>query len=97
AGRKLQLDTKSLSRLVYWVVGPVFVYSVLATADLSAGLVGRILAATMLAVLGSAVVAWLSGRVLGRPVRTRSAGVLSSVYGNVGNFGLAIIAFTFGA
>ncbi|VAV96460.1 hypothetical protein MNBD_ACTINO01-2013, partial [hydrothermal vent metagenome] len=39
AGRKLQLDTKSLSRLVYWVVGPVFVYSVLATADLSAGLV----------------------------------------------------------
>ncbi len=97
AGRTLELDTKSLSRLVYWVVGPVFVYSILATADLSAGLVGRILAATMLAVLGSGIVAWLSGRVLGRPVRTRSAGVLSSVYGNVGNFGLAIIAFTFGA
>jgi malate permease and related proteins len=46
AGRKLQLDTKSLSRLVYWVVGPVFVYSVLATADLSVGLVARILGAT---------------------------------------------------
>ncbi len=97
AGRTLELDTKSLSRLVYWVIGPVFVYSVLATADLSAGLVGRLLTATMLAVLGSGIVAWLSARALGRPVRVGSAGVLSSVYGNVGNFGLAIVAFTFGA
>ncbi|MFV1963703.1 MAG: AEC family transporter, partial [Acidimicrobiia bacterium] len=96
AGRKLQLDTKSLSRLVYWVVGPVFVYSVLATADLSVGLVARILGATMLAIFGSGIVAWLSARVLDRPVRIGSAGVLSSVYGNVGNFGLAIVAFTFG-
>jgi malate permease and related proteins len=97
AGRKLHLDTKSMSRLVYWIVGPVFVYSVLAAADLSAGLVGQIVAATVLAVLGSGIVAWLSARVLGRPVRIGSAGVLSSVYGNVGNFGLAIVAFTFGA
>ncbi len=96
AGRLLQLDTKSLSRMVYWVIGPVFVYHVLANADMSAGLVGRLLGASMIAVAGSGVAAWLTGRALGRPARVTSAGVLSTVYGNVGNFGLAIVTFTYG-
>jgi len=96
AGRLLDIDTKTLSRLVYWVIGPVFVYSVLANADISASLVGQLVGATILAVAGSGVAAWVSARAFRRPVRVASAGVLSSVYGNVGNFGLAIVAFTFG-
>ncbi|MCL1598051.1 MAG: AEC family transporter, partial [Actinomycetia bacterium] len=96
AGRLLDLDTRSLTRLVYWVVGPVFIYVVLANAEMPAALVGRLVGATLLAVVGSGIAAWLGAKVFGRPPRVVSAGVLTSVYGNVGNFGLAIVAFTFG-
>lgn len=96
AGRKLKLDAQTLSRLVYWIVGPVFVFQILATADLSAGLVGKLLGASALAMAGSGIVAWFLAKASRRPTQVASAGVLSSVYGNVGNFGLAIVAFTFG-
>ncbi|MEN8041551.1 MAG: AEC family transporter, partial [Actinomycetota bacterium] len=96
AGRKLDLDAKTLTRLVYWIVAPIFVFDILASADLSAGLVGQLMGATILAMAGAGVVAWLSAKALRRPHSISSAGVLSSVYGNVGNFGLAIVAFTFG-
>ncbi len=47
-----------------------------------------------MAVVG--VLVGVGARLLGRPRPAASAGVMTSIYGNVGNFGLAIVAFTFG-
>ena len=96
AGRTLDLDPRTLSRLVYWIIGPVFVFDILAGADLSSGLVGKLLGASAIAMAGSGLLAWILAKASRRPTSIASAGVVSSVHGNVGNFGLAIVAFTFG-
>jgi len=97
AGRRLDLDARTLSRVAYWILGPVFVFDILARADLAAGLVGRLVLATLLAVAGAGLVGWLIARASGREPQVVAATLSTSVYGNVGNFGLAIVAFTFGA
>ena len=96
AGKRLALDAGTLARLAYWIIGPAFIFDLLAGADLGAGLVARMLVAVALAMAGVGVVAWLVGRLAGRSQPVRGAIVLTSIYGNVGNFGLAIVAFTFG-
>lgn len=96
AGRRLDLDAGTLAKLAYWIIGPAFIFDLLARADLGAGLVIRVLAAVGITMAGVGVSAWLIGRVTGRSQPVRGALVLTSVYGNVGNFGLAIVAFTFG-
>jgi predicted permease len=96
AGRMLDLDARTLSKLSYWVLGPVFIFDILARADLALGLVARMVGASLLAmaVVGAAAVA--ASRALRRPTGVTGAVLTTSVYGNVGNFGLAIVAFTYG-
>ena len=96
AGRRLGVEAGSLARLAYWIVGPVFIYDVLSSADLEAALVLRLVAATVATMAVSGAVAGLVARGLGRAFGVAAAIVLTTIYGNVGNFGLAIVAFTFG-
>ena len=94
--RTVGTTPKNLTTLSYWVLGPVFVFSVLSNAALDAGAVGRIAGITALTmVLVGALVALL-GTVLGIGRSLTGASVLTSIYGNAGNFGLAITAFALG-
>lgn len=96
AGRYLELDGRTLSKLSYWILGPVFVFDILSGADLAAGLIARMVGASLLsmAVVGGAAV--VISRAIGRSGSITGAILTTSVYGNVGNFGLAIVAFTYG-
>ncbi len=96
SARRLSLDTQTLSKLAYWVVGPAFVFDILAGADLGAALVGKVVGASLAAMAATGVVAAVAARLSGASNPTTAATVLTSIYGNVGNFGLAIVAFTFG-
>ncbi len=96
AGRRLGLDSRPFAKIAYWILGPVFVFDILARADLSADLVARVVGASVLAMAAVGLVAVGAGRVLRRPPDVVAAGLTTSVYGNVGNFGLAIVVFTFG-
>lgn len=94
AGRVLDVRSEALARLAYWVVGPAFMFHALATARLGPGVLGRMVAALTLASAGALLVAWLV--TMRRPRPERAAVVTNSVYGNVGNYGLAVVAFTYG-
>ena len=96
AGRRLALDSRSFAKVAYWILGPVFVFDILARADLTADLVARVVGASVLAMLAVGLAAVLVGRLFRRPADVVAAGLTTSVYGNVGNFGLAIVVFTFG-
>lgn len=87
---------QNLTSLAYWVLGPVFIFSVLSNADLEAGAVGRIVAATALAMVGVAVVGLAMARFFGISRSLAGASTLTAIYGNAGNFGLAISAFALG-
>lgn len=93
AGRWLQIPPEPLAKLAFWVIGPAFMYDALASAGLPAGSLLRIAAASLLAMAASAVVGLFLTRGLDHP--RRATVMTATVYGNTGNFGLAIVIFTF--
>ena len=84
-----------MAKLSFWVIGPAFVFDSLASAGLAGGALGRMAAASALAFAVSAAVAGLLS--FGLPRDRRAAVMTTGAYGNVGNFGLAIVTFTFDA
>lgn len=96
AGTRLDFDIGTLSRIAFWVIGPLFVLDVFADAELERETVLRLTLAGLAAMAIGAVIAYLAGRQLGLSPSLRSAAVMTSSYGNVGNAGLAICAFAFG-
>lgn len=95
--RKLPIDAGTLSRLAYWLLGPAFIFDVLVGTELAGGVVLRVVGVSLatMAVVGALTVSIARWMGAGRSVR--GASLLTSVHGNVGNFGLAIAAFAFGA
>ncbi len=95
-GPRLRIDPGSLSRLAYWVFGPAFVFVLLAGADLDRSVVLKLIAAAMAGMAAAAVIAigWAGATGVGYEVG--AAVTMTSVWGNVGNAGLAIVAFALG-
>ena len=93
AGRRLGIPPEPLAKLAYWIIGPAFIFDSLANAGLASDALGRIALASFLAFVASAVAAAaLSARL---PRDRRAVIVTTGAWGNTGNFGLAIVTFTF--
>lgn len=94
--RGLQIKPAALTSLAYWVLGPAFIFDILAGAELDPSVVGRVVGATVATMVVAGLVAALVMRLSGRSFSELAAVVVTSTYGNVGNFGLAISAFALG-
>lgn len=94
--RAVDVRPQALATLSYWILGPAFIFDVLATADLDPVVVGRVVIASVLAMIVAGVIATATMSVAGVGFSKLAATVLTSIYGNVGNFGLAISAFALG-
>lgn len=94
--RTVNIEPPALATLSYWILGPAFIFNILATADLDPGVVAKVVVASALAMVAAGIVAALVSRVIGVGFSRLAATVLTSTYGNVGNFGLAISAFALG-
>ncbi len=93
-GRWLGLQPEPLAKLAFWVLGPAFMFDALANAGLPSNVLIEVAAASVLALIGSGLFALV---VSARLSSDRRAAVLTTTtYGNTGNFGLAIVTFTFG-
>ncbi len=95
-GRRLSVDPQPMARTAYFLLAPAFIFEVLAGSRLSGDVVARMVAVLLVTTAGVALVGWGAGRMLGRAPSVTAALVLVAVYGNVGNFGLPIVAFEFG-
>lgn len=97
AAGRLRVDSATISKLAYWILGPAFIFDVLARTDLARGVIVRVVVVSLvtMAVVGVAAAAVASA--MGRPRPEVGAVLLTAIHGNVGNFGLAIAAFAFGA
>ncbi len=95
-GPRLGIDAGSLSRLAYWVFGPAFVFVLLAGADLDRSVVFKLIAASLAGMAAALVVAVGWARAGGAGYELGAAVTMTSVWGNVGNAGLAIVAFALG-
>ncbi len=96
AGSRMEFDVPTLSRLAFWVLGPIFVLDVFANAELDTSTVVKLTVGGLAAMAIGGVVTYGLARSLNvTPSRTKAA-AMTSTYGNVGNAGLAICAFAFG-
>lgn len=96
AAIRLSLDTATLTSLAYWILGPAFVFDILADAELAGSVVIKVVGISLATMLIVGLAVGLIARTSGRTRMQTGALVMTSVHGNVGNFGLAIIAFGYG-
>ena len=95
-GPRLEVEMRSLSRLAYWVLGPAFMFDVLADADLERRVIGQLAVAGLAGMAAAATFTTVILRSVGTGGSEVAAGAMTSAYGNVGNAGLAISVFAFG-
>jgi predicted permease len=94
--RRVGVQPPALATLSYWILGPAFIFDVLAGAELDPAVVWRVVGSTVLTMAAVGLLAALVMKAIGRSFSELAAAVLTSIYGNVGNFGLAISAFALG-
>ncbi len=95
-GPRLQLETRTLTRLAYFILTPAFVFNILSRTKIDAELAGRMIGFITVVYVGSIVIAFVVARLLRRSPAMTAAYVMIAAFGNVGNFGLPIIQFAEG-
>jgi hypothetical protein len=95
-GPRLGLDARTLSRVAYHVFVPAFTFDVISRSDVPLASAGRMAGFAVLTHLAFGAIAFAVARLLGRSREVTAAWVMLSVFGNVGNFGLALVTFRLG-
>ena len=95
-GPRLGLHYRTLSRTAYYLLVPAFVFKVMSTIDIDLATAGRMIAAISAVYLTTGVLGCLAARLLGYGREMAVAFLMTCVFGNVGNYGLAMIGFRLG-
>jgi predicted permease len=95
-GPRLGLDAKTLSRAAYYVFVPAFTFDVISRSRVPLASAGRMAAYAIATHLAFGAIAFVLARLLRRSREVTAAYVMLAVFGNVGNFGLALVTFRLG-
>jgi len=95
-GGRLQLQAITLTRTAYFVFVPAFIFQAISTAEIQLDIALQMVCFIVLAHLLAVLLAGGIGRVLGRSKEMIAAFVMIASFGNVGNYGLAMIQFHLG-
>lgn len=95
-GGRLALQAGTLSRVAYYVFVPAFIFQAISTSRIPLGHAAEMVCFIMAAHLLAAFLAGGMGKLMGRSREMIAAFVMIAVFGNVGNFGLAVIRFRLG-
>ncbi len=95
-GKWLQVDPRSLSRIIFYIFTPCLIFDLLVNSQLSNGDMLRMIGFAASIVLSVGVVTWLIGRALKLKRRILAAVLLTTMCMNAGNYGLSLNLFAFG-
>ena len=95
--RRLQIDPKPLSQIVFYVFAPALVFQLLIRNPFSLGDMLRMATFVVLLLAAMAVIAWTVSRVMKLNRTMTSALILCIVFMNAGNLGLPVTQLAFGA
>lgn len=93
---RLELEARTLTRAAYYVFAPAFIFMAISTADMP---LANALALVLFIVSVHLATVFISGgigRALGYSREMIAAFLMIAAFGNVGNFGLALIQFHLG-
>lgn len=95
-GGRLELQARTLTRTAYYVFVPAFIFQTISSSSVAFGSTLKMLCFIVVTHLLAAAVAGLVGYWLGRSKEMIAAFIMIAVFGNVGNYGLALIRFRLG-
>ena len=95
-GGRLELQARTLTRAAYYVFVPAFIFQAISGAHVPLHSALKMISFIVLTHLLAAFAAGGIGRLLGRSKEMIAAFVMIAVFGNVGNYGLAVIRFRLG-
>jgi len=95
-GRLLHIDSQSLGRVVFYVFMPALVFSLLMHSELRLREAVLVVSFVTTFILTMGAITFLSARLfrLERPLLT--AVLVTTMFGNTGNYGLPLVSFAFG-
>ena len=92
-GRRLNVESRSLSKIAYYVFVPAFVFNIFSEAKIEAELASQMVIFIFVTQISVAMLGFLVGNILGRSKEVVAAFVIIATFGNVGKFGLQLIFF----
>ncbi|MCD6580253.1 MAG: AEC family transporter [Desulfuromusa sp.] len=95
-GGWLELQARTLTRAAYYIFVPAFIFRSISMADVPLTSLSRMVTFIILTHLLAVIIAAGLGHLLGRSKEMIAAFIMIASFGNVGNFGLAVIQFRFG-
>lgn len=95
-GRLAKPDIRATNRLALYVLSPCLIFSLIAQSEVGGQELGQIAAFTATAILVTGGLGWLAARALRLDDAPTRAVMLSVMFVNAGNFGLAVEKFAFG-
>src|SRR5512142_421998 len=95
-GKTLDVDSRSLGRVVFYVFSPILVFDLLLHTQLNSGLILATMGFTVGVSLVVGTAALLIGSLLHFERPLLMALVITSAFGNTGNYGLPLVSFAFG-
>ncbi len=95
-GKTLEVDSRTVGRVVFYVFSPILVFNLLIHVELKAGdILGTVGYATAICALAGGL-ALVFGLVLKVERPVLMAMILTVAFGNTGNYGLPLVSFAFG-
>jgi predicted permease len=95
-GKTLEIDSRSLGRVVFYIFSPILVFNLLLHTELKSIQILTTMGYTLLHCFIIGLLAFLSGKLLHFERPVLMAIVLTSAFGNTGNYGLPLVSFAFG-
>jgi hypothetical protein len=95
-GPRLELDARTVSRAAYYVFVPAFMFDVVSRSEVPLASALRMAGFAVVTHLLFAALGLGLARLLRRSPEVTAGYVMVAVFGNVGNFGLALVQFRFG-
>jgi len=95
-GGRLGLEARTLTRAAYYVFAPAFIFQAISTAEMPLANALTLVAFIVVVHLATVFISGGLGRLFGYSREMIAAFLMIASFGNVGNFGLALIQFLLG-
>lgn len=96
AGKWLNVEARSISRVVFYLFSPCLLFDLLVNSQLQNSAMLRMVGFTAAAILGVGLITWLLGRALKLERKMLAAVLICTITLNAGNYGLSLSMFAFG-
>ncbi len=95
-GKSLYVESRALGRVVFYIFSPILVFDLLVNTQLNSADIFTTMGFSMAVAFTVGSLAFLIGKLSGFERPILMAMILTSAFGNTGNYGLPLVSFAFG-